>query len=63
MMALGGLVSWAWIPELQEPRVKVGGEGVRKWTWPSKTLEDLARGRKKESELPSEQGLNETPLA
>ena len=56
-------MSWAWIPELQEPRVKVGGEGVRKWTWPSKTLEDLARGRKKESELPSEQGLNETPLA
>lgn len=46
VMAFGGLLSWAWIPELQEPFVKAGkAEDQRRWTWPSKTLEELARGR------------------
>jgi hypothetical protein len=47
-MALGGLVSWAWIPELQDPkRVKAGdGQDTKAWTFPSRTLEDLACGRR-----------------
>jgi MFS transporter, PHS family, inorganic phosphate transporter len=48
VMALGGLVSWAWIPELQEPWVTVDSQGdARQRTWPSKTLEELARGRER----------------
>jgi len=50
-MLLGALFSWAWIPEVQNERgsetEKRRGRSSkhRKWEVPSKTLEELAKGR------------------
>jgi PHS family inorganic phosphate transporter-like MFS transporter len=43
-LAMGALFAWAWIPDVQSPRP----EGS--WIRPSKTLEELALGRKGETE-------------
>ena len=42
VMALGALVAWAWLPELQNVGVR-GGEGKRE-RLESKSLEELAEG-------------------